>query len=118
MFAVFVVFEYSDIRPAALKIITPTSTSHKMASSVAFLTRPALRLLKVTHRWRSFGIFSIFIFFRPMLESCTGEGALVADQTTSSSRSFLVLECCNSKSCGNIDGFDSEAKNVKGSSAK
>ena len=74
MFAVFVVFEYSDIRPAALKIITPTSASHKMASSVAFLTRPALRLLKVTHRWRSFGIFSIFIFFRPMLESCTPSG--------------------------------------------
>ena len=74
MFAVFVVFEYSDIRPAALKIITPTSTSHKMASSVAFLSRLALRLLKVTHRWRSFGIFSIFIFFRPMLESCTPSG--------------------------------------------
>ena len=74
MFAVFVVFEYSDIRPAALKIITPTSASHKMASSVAFLSRLALRLLKVTHRWRSFGIFSIFIFFRPMLESCTPSG--------------------------------------------
>ena len=72
MFAVFVVFEYSDIRPAALKIITPTSASHKMASSVAFLTRPALRLLKVTHRWRSFGIFSIFIFFRPMLRVGAG----------------------------------------------
>ena len=74
MFAVFVVFEYSDIRPAALKIITPTSTSHKMASSVAFLSRLALRLLKVTHRWRSFGIFSIFIFLRPMLELQEGKG--------------------------------------------
>ena len=75
MFAVFVVFEYSDIRPAALKIITPTSTSHKMASSVAFLSADWLySLVKVTHRWRSFGIFSIFIFFRPMLESCTPSG--------------------------------------------
>ena len=97
MFAVFVVFEYSDIRPAALKIITPTSASHKMASSVAFLDQTGFTLVEGDPSVALIR-YLLDLYLPPShARAAGGEGALVADQTTSSSRSFLVLEWVQSQ---------------------
>ena len=57
---------YSNILPCSLKMSTLTSHLHRIDSSIAFLSRPCFRFMKVTCRFRSSRMGSMMIFFLPM----------------------------------------------------
>ncbi|CAA7395810.1 unnamed protein product [Spirodela intermedia] len=57
-----IIMEYSF--PVEEKTMSPTSTSHRMASSCAFLNSPRRLFEKVTCLAAVFSIFLIFIFSR------------------------------------------------------
>ena len=65
--------EYWYILSLMPKISSVTSQSHRIDSSMAFLMRPFLRLVKVAWRLRSFVRRSILILFLPTVVAKRGE---------------------------------------------
>lgn len=62
--------EYSKSLPVLEKIMSPSSASQRTDNSWTFLSRPPLRLEKVTCLLVVFSILLISIFPRPMLPIC------------------------------------------------